>query len=278
MLKRVVIASEISPEATLMLHQLKSFHDIGTDECLLLYCVEPMGAVPDAKQIAKQKKLLESYGYQVETRIVNGYPQDELNKIACQEGYSFLASPEVDKSLLKDYYILERGFETPHHADKPVLFLPVQKAGEMAKTNENLLEHVLFTTDFSENASLAFEYLKKLAEKAKNIRILHVQDKRKFDQYTNELIAEYNEIDAGRLEAMKECLHECGCSNVETGIILGLPCEVILDYVREHGCTMVIMGSQGRGYARRKFLGSVSQTITKETEIPILLIPARTEN
>lgn len=51
----------------------------------------------------------------------------------------------------------------------------------------------------------------------------------------------------------------------------GAPPRVILDYVQENNCDLIIMGSRGlSGF--KEFLGSVSHTVIQQSRVPVLLM------
>jgi nucleotide-binding universal stress UspA family protein len=137
------------------------------------------------------------------------------------------------------------------------------------------LHHVLFPTDFSDNAEHAFSYVKKLAEfKAECISLLHVQDEAKLGTHLRHRIEEFNALDTERLNRMRAELLSLGAGEVTVEIVLGSPKKEILKRVNEGSVTLSVMGSQGRGYAGDVFLGSVSHAVARKARTSLLLIPA----
>ena len=165
---------------------------------------------------------------------------------------------------------------------KPVLLVPVKrKEGE-----ENVCEpvsrcsftkHVLFVTDFSEIADHAFTFVEKIAaDGARRITLLHVQDKSRIEPHLGHRLETFNEIDRGRLQKMKGALREKTDAIVEIEILYGSPFVEIDHYVREHNVHLVVMRSQGRGFVQELFIGSVSHSVARHSEAPVLLIPIKT--
>lgn len=54
----------------------------------------------------------------------------------------------------------------------------------------------------------------------------------------------------------------------------GNPTTEILDEITAGKYSLVVIGSQGRGFIREVFLGSVSHNITRHAAVSVLLIPA----
>ena len=167
-----------------------------------------------------------------------------------------------------------------HSAVKPVLLLRLRLKDENgAKICESPacdpLNHVLFPTDFSDNAEHAFGYVQKIADcGAKRITLLHVQDKSKIDRHLKERLEEFNKIDTERLERLKADLEKRGAKNIRIELSYGSPKKEIIDHIRQDGVSWVVMGSRGRGFISEMFLGSVSHAVARHSEVPVLLIPA----
>jgi nucleotide-binding universal stress UspA family protein len=54
----------------------------------------------------------------------------------------------------------------------------------------------------------------------------------------------------------------------------GIPTAEILHEAATGNYSLIIMGSQGKGYIREIFLGSVSHNIARHAGVSLLLIPA----
>ena len=87
-------------------------------------------------------------------------------------------------------------------------------------------------------------------------------------------LEEFNRIDTERLERLKAELAQRGVKDVRMELPYGLPKKEIIEHTRKDGVSLVVMGSQGRGYIGELFLGSVSHAVARHSEAPILLIPA----
>lgn len=110
--------------------------------------------------------------------------------------------------------------------------------------------------------------------RSERITLLHVQDKARIDPHLTHRLDEFNEIDRGRLEKMKELLQKKGDAVIKLELRYGSPFEEITRLVRERNVHLVVMGSQGRGFVGELFLGSVSHNVARHADAPVLLIPA----
>ncbi|MGQ9705344.1 MAG: universal stress protein [Actinomycetota bacterium] len=226
----------------------------------------------------EQRKILERQGFSVETRIVIGSAKAEINRAAADEDFSLIVVGSQSHSLVGGVLLGGVAYGIIHSARRPVLVVPIRKkpGEENECTNEclpvarcDLTKHVLFPTDFSENADHAFTYVEKMAEDgARRITLFHVMDKAHLEHRLEE------ELVRMRLEKMKEILHEKSSAEIDTKIAYGTPFPEILRAVQEQDVHLVVMGSQGRGFIKEVFLGSVSHNVARSSDAPVLLIPS----
>lgn len=105
-----------------------------------------------------------------------------------------------------------------------------------------------------------------------------MQDKTRISPHLEDHLQEFNKIDEARLQNMKRVLQEKADVEVEILIKFGFPAVEILNLVDELNVQLVVMGSQGRGFVKEFFLGSVSHNVARQSTSSVLLIPAKCEN
>jgi len=287
MFSRIVIASEISPAAFNMLHCLEGLKRLGVKECLLVQCLDPhetdlkissfFTAVIE-KNLKEQKALLVKQGYEVNTRMVTGHIKNEINRIAVEEDYSMMVTGAPEHSMVGEVFFGGTAHEVILHAQKPVLLVRIvndpEKRLKMIKEC-NLVEHLLFPTDFSENAKKAFAFVKKMVmDGVKKVTLIHVIDKAVVDSYHKENLKDFRMIDNTRLQTMMVELQVLGDVDVDVRLSTGSPAGEILKTIKEQKISLVVMGSQGRGFINEAFLGSVSHKVARHSSASVLLIPA----
>ena len=83
------------------------------------------------------------------------------------------------------------------------------------------------------------------------------------------------QIKTGRsyLDGMAEQLRKDGVT-VETAVKEGAADEQVLEYARVQGADLIVMGTRGHGGLKRLFLGSVTDSIVRSSEVPVLVVPA----
>lgn len=74
-----------------------------------------------------------------------------------------------------------------------------------------------------------------------------------------------------RVESTASRAEEAGVDAVGT-VREGVPADELLAYVDEVGADMVVIGTHGRGGARRVLLGSVAEAVVRTADIPVLVV------
>jgi len=141
-----------------------------------------------------------------------------------------------------------------------------------------LNEHILFPTDFSENADYAFHYLRKMvSDGVKKVTLMHVQDKTKISPHLDDRIEKFDAIVQERLERLKNELSKNNDVDINLIIEYGNPTQEILKVIKEDDISLVVMGSQGRGFLKDLFVGSVSHNIARHSNASVLLVPFKNQ-
>ena len=284
MFGRAIVATDFSSASATMLKCLGGLRAYGVERLLMLLCMPSEGAFAldyastFAEEIlAEQKKLLEAQGLEVATKIVLGPAAREIHEVAAAEGCSLVVIGSRGHSRATEPFLGGVASEVIHrYHDTPMLLMRVGSMAEgttrcLGATPGDFTGHVLFPTDFSENADHAFSYIRQMAGGgAKRVTLLHVQD---VGQHLEHRLPEFDEIDGGRLGELKKTLEADGSAAVELKLVYGHPFVEITRLVREEAASVVVMGSQGRGFVRELFLGSVSHNVARHAEAPVLLIP-----
>jgi nucleotide-binding universal stress UspA family protein len=284
----MLVATDLSEASERVICTLGGLKALGTREAILIHCfnIRDVGTLADGlMQLAKpsfekQKKMLEDQGFKVTAKMVLGLPQIEINRQADGHDCSLIVVGSHGQTMAGEIMLGGVASAVIHSATRPVLILRLRLKDENGRTvcgeaTCNPLEHVLFPTDFSDNAEHAFSYVQKIAESgARRVTLLHVQDEGKIERHLRDRLEEFNRIDTERLERLKAELLKRGAKDVRIELPYGSPKKEIIDRTKRDDVSLVVMGSQGRGYLAELFLGSVSHAVARHSEAPVLLIPA----
>ena len=280
--KILLISSDLSANAVLPMQSIKALRKLGAGEVLLLQC-QPVFDIDETtiaylgnqfeKALYNQKNALQEAGFAVEAKVVFGLTRAEATRIACEENCSLIAAGAVRQSWLGGLLYGNVAYEIIFSKSLPVLVIRLPDEEEKTLPGHQLLDHVLFPTDFSENAAAAFAYLKEMAGWCGKITLFHTQDKARFSPDKLSNLDEFNEKDHARLTALRTELIAADTHNIDITLTIGSPIEEILHFVKDQSVSLVIMGCQGRGLLKDVLLGSVSQNIARNSLASVMLIP-----
>jgi len=289
MFKKILIASDLSPASDCLIACMKGFRSVGVEEVILFYALgishldSLKYLIEDSVKPAliKQQNTIKKEGFNTTLEIAPGIPSEEIKRVAQEKDVSLIViGSHGESAAYHPLFAIGRvTSEVLHSHQKPLLLIKTKITvynGEkcIGPSCVDFREKILFATDFSDTSLRAFKYVERIVEDGcKNVTLLHVQDKTKIDKYLKDKLDEFDRIDTERLEICKKVLIEKGAVDVEIKIPYGNPTQEVLNESK-NGYTLIVMGSQGRGFIKELFLGSVSHNISRSTEVSVLLVPA----
>ncbi|ASB49234.1 universal stress protein [Alkalitalea saponilacus] len=286
MFKRILIASDLSPVSDAIIGCMTNLKTLNIKEVVLFYAlgfrendevseIVHQQVKPD---LERQQDILKKEGFNVSLALTDGMPSEELKRVCDEKEVSLIVMGSHGHSAFTHQFFRIGGVasEVLNSHEKPLLFLRIKNdASGFEAASVNLKEKILFATDFSDISMYAFEYLEELVKDGvQNITLMHVQDKGRISGHLEHKLEEFNHIDNERLLLRKERLEKLGATNVEIKIPYGIPAQEIINEAHQ-GYSLVVMGSQGRGYFTNVFIGSVSYKVARNSDVSVLLVPER---
>jgi nucleotide-binding universal stress UspA family protein len=290
MFKTIVLATDLSPASNALVECVIGLKRLGVKKVYLTYALG-IRYLDDLKYLIaskvepfllEQKKKLEAQGLDAVIELAPGIPSEEINRVAEQKDASLIVMGSHGESMA-DHILFKVGgtaSEVLHSFTRPLLLVKtriVKNAGEtcVEASCSDYLTNILYCTDFSDTAQRAFDHVEKMVEAGcPSVTIMHVQDKTKIDKHLSHKPDEFNKIDAERIEMLRERLAKKGAVRIQVKIPSGIPTAEILNKAASGNYSLIVMGSQGKGYIREIFLGSVSHNIARYAGVSLLLIPA----
>jgi nucleotide-binding universal stress UspA family protein len=288
MFERTVVATDLSGASDSLLGCLPGLRNLGTEQIFLVHALgirhlEEMKHLltPMVEpRLQDQKRRVGQMGFAVSIVIMPGLAFLEIGRAAAQQNASLIVLGSHGATAAREVLLGGVAMRLLHEVSKPVLLFRLEAPEESARkrseyANEHLLAHILYPTDFSDTAELALRTLMEFAKAgAAKITLLHVQDEAHIGKHFRDKIEEFNRIDRLRLERVQSELRSAGVEDVSIEIACGSPTREIIRCSTEGDATMIVMGSQGRGFISEVFLGSVSHNVARQSPIPLLLVPA----
>lgn len=287
MFDKILLATDLSPAWDEIIACAGEFKVLGARELILVHVitVKFLGGM-EAKllaeaepRLAAQKEKLAAQGFQVATEVVTGLPGYVLYDVARQYGAKLLVVGPQKTSRWQERLLGSVTGAVLHRAEIPILLLKARITAEMPEGTcrlqaTELLRHVLFPTDFSETAQGALEVLQELGPRGvAKVSLLHALDVPGGFEYPpgfQELAVAQAE---GQLADWAGKLRQAGIPEVQTIFDPGRPLPAILRALETEDISLILMGTQGKGFLKELFLGSVAHNVARLAPCPVLLIP-----
>ncbi len=289
MFSTVLIPTDLSPASDRVVECAGSLVPLGMRSVILLHALglrhlkDMAPALEDAvrPKLEAQARALGRTGLPLEVIVVPGVAHAEINRVARERRASLVLLGSQGASLASELRIGSVTLETLHRCEVPVLLARVT----CSPSDEGLIEcrtlakRILHPTDFSDAAEAAFGYVRALVERGfTDVSLLHVQDRKDRSRVvgrSEQQLAEFDAVDRSRLERLARDLKQAGAREVQYEVAHGSPIQQVLRRSAETPDSLVVMGTQGRGFIPEVFLGSVSHAVARQAGAPVLLIPAR---
>jgi nucleotide-binding universal stress UspA family protein len=282
----IVVATDLSPASDQFLSCLRGLRPMGARRLILVHALGlrhldelKYRLIPVVEpKLAEQKRLLEDQGFEVEPVIASGIPSWEISLAAQEAGASLIVIGSHGATLAREVLLGSVALEVIHRATIPVLLLHLRMTEEAPSRCEavchDLHEHVLFPTDFSERSRHAFQQVEQLVQAGtRRVTLLHVQDQSRIAGHLDQKREQFDRIDRERLEQLADRLKALGAQEVSLTLPYGMPKQQIVQFVEQGDCSLIVMGTQGRGYFGELLLGSVAHHVARKAVVPTMLSP-----
>jgi len=290
MFKKALICMESGSHSPELATCVGGLLNVGVKECLVTQFLTYSEAVAASLSIAEAelqqyveglRQRLEEAGFAAEAKTTTGISYREAYRLAWMNGCDLVVVECRYDSKAGEMLGGGIAASVIHHLALPTLLVRMEVSDAKGEKSVNgnpcdFCSHALYPTDFSENADRAFTVLEDLAAHGlRQVTLMHVQDRVRILPHLREKLEEFNDIDTERLKYLEDRLRKKGVTTVETRLAFGNPAIEILKAVRKLDPSLVVMGSQGRGFVADLFLGSVSHNLARLSPAPLLLIPPR---
>lgn len=231
--------------------------------------------------LAEIEEIASEIGRPISTELVTGKPKARICEFVGERNATLIVIGRQGMTGFRKRLLGGVTEYVLHRSDIPILVVPV--SNRTIGTDDEYA-NVLLPTDGSENAEVAVQPGITIAQQYKStIHVLNVVD----------LQAAGGVFNAGGLEKeFIERLEERGREAVErvaNGIDETVPdvdvttaiertysfdgaAAGICEYLTEHDIDMIVMGSHGRSNLKRQLLGSVTSTVLKSVDVPVLVV------
>jgi nucleotide-binding universal stress UspA family protein len=148
------------------------------------------------------------------------------------------------------------------------------------KTQQTLFKNILFCTDFSENADLAFDSAVWLAKQHPgcSLTLLHIVPESDA-QFWKTYIYEVDNVDQKAKNDIDSRVNEAYRSRIPKDLAfkaefrVGKDSMEILDYAEKEKIDLIVMGRHGKSGLQKAFFGNVVEKVVRKAPCAVLVIP-----
>jgi len=290
MFEKILLATDLSPAWDEIIACAGEFQTLGASEIILTHVITVLflgGLEATLRREAEpkletQKQFLQGQGFKVSVEMPTGLPAYSLNDVARRYGADLIVVGSHGKSLWREAVLGCFTCAVLYHTQFPTLLLNVYLKKELPKGScrlqaTQLLRHVLFPTDFSKVSARARDVMTHLAPRGiSQVTLLHALDVPGGEAYPPgfQEMAEAKARDS--LASWTEGLKGAGVPVVRAVFDPGHPLPAILRVLESQDISLLVMGTQGKGFIQEIFLGSVAHNVSRLAHCPVLLIPPAT--
>ena len=220
-------------------------------------------------------------GVECATRLLEGNPADQISTVAADQQNPVIVLGRQGRSSVSRKLL---GGVTEKVIESGVAPVLVDPGGESADRDFER-SRILIPTDGSENAEAAFAPAARLAGAVKTeVHVLSILDLQRAGGVFNAggLDAEF----VDRLQVETQTALDSGSAllrEVDPALDITTALERSTDfdgvsggiesYASSNGIDLIVMGSHGRSNVSRQLLGSVTATVLRRVDVPVLVIP-----
>jgi nucleotide-binding universal stress UspA family protein len=143
------------------------------------------------------------------------------------------------------------------------------------------VNNILVATDFGEASESALRYGTELAGRfGATLHVLHVAQNVYVTTFGAETYAAIvpemqQEIESAAKKRLEEAVIDSDGSGPRTKTVVmtsSSPAYAIVDYARDHGIDLIVMGTHGRGALAHLVMGSVAERVVRIASCPVLTV------
>lgn len=227
------------------------------------------------------KELAAELDHPVTTELIEGRPADRISEYAAEQDADLIVVGRQGLTGLRRRLLGGVTEQVLHRSDIPVFVVPDEEHDGQIEAEYS---RVLLTTDGSENAEAAIPHATAVAQQCgSDLHVLNVVDLQAAGGAFNAGGLEKEFLE--RLDARGQAAVDRVASEVEESA-LGLTVETavertasfegaaagVREYVEANEIDLVVMSSHGRSNLQRQLLGSVTSTVLRTVDVPVLVV------
>ncbi len=235
--------------------------------------VEAEAAVESIAQTAREH----DEDLAVTTTVTSGTPFQTIREYARRHEIDVVAMGTTGRTGLDRVLLGSVTENVLRTARTPVLAVP-PNAGDIT-ADDVAFERLLLPTDGSDGAAIAVEWGTELAKGLEStVDTLYSVDPSPFSgiQEPDEIYDALERRGEEAIETVRDRARDAGVS-ISASIASGSPASVILTYASDNDVDLIVMGTHGRTGIGQWFLGSVTENVVRQADVPVFCVPVSAE-
>jgi nucleotide-binding universal stress UspA family protein len=294
MFRKILFPTDLSEYSNAAMQCLPELKTIGLEHAVLLHVINPVwlaangGGAYNLKAHMQQdvRQILENaqadlirQGVETDVVIETGPPAQVILDLAENFNVDLIVMSAHGRSRLAQFLLGSNVEKVLRESQRPVLvqrFETLEKLDpeECRQLCSQTFQRLLYPTDFSKSARIAYETIRELSSQITEVVVVHIQDERTMRHRPAEQLAEFDRIDQQRLNDICSSFESAGIS-ARARLDHGIPFERITALAREEKVSSIIMGSRGRTTMSELLLGSNAENVVRRSSVPVLVTHSR---
>ncbi|NLV07347.1 universal stress protein [Haloarcula rubripromontorii] len=210
---------------------------------------------------------------QITTAVESGIPFQAINDYVDAHDIDLIVMGTQGRTGFERVALGSVAEKTLRTAAVPIV--TVTPDGDIVEIGDQRYDNILLPTDGSEGAALAIEWGITLAELYDaTVHTLYSVDTSRFGgaEGATEIHEALEQTGQEALEAVHERASDADVS-VAGNIASGPAARAILSYSEEHDIDLIAMGTHGHSGLTRYLTGSVTETVVRNSSVPVCCVP-----
>jgi len=281
MFEKILVPTDFSKYSQKVLECISEIP--GAKEVVLLNVVgpsDPLARVWDPgaraqeskEKLDKQMKFLSGLGLVPKVRsevIMEGSIPRVIQRVADEEKVSLVVMGARGKSMVEGLFLGNVAKDLLRFGTTDLLIMRYKMLeGDLEKYCSRILEKVVITTDFSEPAEKAINFIKEM-KGIGEINLVHVVASGESAEDIDSSLTEAANV----LKYYADELDAAGFK-VKVHALSGNPADEIIKLAIKEDVSLIAMSSHGKGWLKQLMVGSTTYEVAKRADRPVLVVRA----
>ncbi|MEY7851107.1 universal stress protein [Natrarchaeobius sp. A-rgal3] len=213
---------------------------------------------------------------EVTTTVTRGTPFQSIREYATRRGIDVIAMGTKGRSGLDRVLLGSVTENVLRTARTPVLAVPPN--ADATEIDEVAFDEFLLPTDGSDGAAIATDWGIELARRLGSTihTVYSVDSSRLGVGEPADLLSALEHRGEDALDSVRQRAGDAGVS-VSGALATGSPTDVVLTTAAKREVDLIVMGTHGRTGIGQWFLGSVTENVVRQADVPVFCVPVSTE-